>query len=154
MCTWGSTHEVDDLVAEGIAAAFAANHEAGGTMPIPLLITIGNRRAVDYLRRIKRPKRGSPNESNDPLTYAAQLQESHVSEAITVDGAMSQVEVRRCLDSISAPLDGRDRFIFDRLRAGVPQKEIAAELGVSRARASQLVQRLMEHLRECHADGE
>ena len=154
MCAWGSSHEVDDLVAEGVAAAFSANREAGGALPLPLLITIGNRRAVDYLRRMKRPKRGTRNTSNDPLTYAVQLQESFVCEAVTVDGALSHVDVCRCLDSISATLDGRDRLIFDRLRAGVAQKDIAAELGVSRARASQLVQRLMEHLREGHADGE
>mgnify|MGYP003876031659 CR=1 FL=1 len=142
------------MVAEGMAAAYSASLEAGESLPIPLLITIGNRGAIDYIRRTKRPKRGTPNSSNDPLTYAVQLQDHYAGDAVSSYGNLPRVDVRQCLDSISATLDGRDRFIFDRLRAGVAQKDTATELGVSRARASQLVQRLMEHLRECHAGGE
>lgn len=153
MRTWGSPQEVEDLIAEGIASAFTASRDAHDSLPFPLLITIGQRGAIDYLRRTKRPKRGMANTSNDPLTYAVQFQDNFAEVAMSDDGNLSRIETRRCLDSISATLESRERLIFNRLRDGVSQKDIATELGVSQARTSQLVLRMMQRLRDGQPEG-
>ena len=141
------------MVAHGVAAAFEANREAHDSLPIALLITIGRRGAIDWVRRTRRPKRGIENSSNDPLTRAIPLDEFVLTEGGVDDEAIALAEVRLCLDSIGESIQGRDLLIFNRLRDGVSQKDIAAELGVSRARTSQLVQRMVSSLQLDFVDG-
>ncbi len=105
------------------------------------------RRTSDF--RIKQPNSFNPEWLEEPFSEEAFSDGlSWEEEMKDVEGIVIAIEKRRAIRECGNQLQGRARDVFSLFLKGVPQAEIAKNLGISAARVSQLMKIVFIQLKQ------
>lgn len=144
MCPAWMRDDIDDIVQRGMLAAMRHRDktERKGPLPASYLWKVAKTAMIDEMRRQRRHHQDAPLEDQDsgltPRTDMPGPERAMESREVGI-------EIRRCLAAL--PGDRRQAVTLFLLGDRVP--EVAARKGWNRKRASNLVYRGLESLREC-----